>query len=120
MVIGIPNLTSDVLLILDCYVEVLAEGSREPSLQYLFDDSIPWARYGILVAGYSSNSSHEGRFSSHFMSVLRDLAHSEPLANVASVMRNLMEEQRSFDNDPMPIYLGNDGTGSIILSPIES
>ncbi|KAI9766978.1 MAG: hypothetical protein M1839_004654 [Geoglossum umbratile] len=115
--IGIPNLASDVLIVLDCYVEGFSRGSAEEPISILFDDP-PWARYGIISAGYSHSSSGPGGFSGRFMSTLEDLAHSGQLVNCASVMRKFMEERCTFEDDIEPVFMGNHGKASIILAPI--
>jgi hypothetical protein len=118
--IGIPNLISDVLIVLDCYVDVFSEGSLEEPISILFDDNIPWTRYGIIGAGYSHSSSSPGEFSRRFMSTLEDLARSGQLVNCASIMRKFMEQRSSFEGRMKPVHTGNHSSGSIILVPILS
>jgi hypothetical protein len=115
--IGIPSLKSDVLLVLDCYVDGFSRGGVEEPITFL-DFGSPWTRYGIIGAGYSHNSSGPGGFSNHFMSTLEDLARSGQVVNCASVMRKLMEERRTFEDDMEPVFRGNHGMCSIILTPI--
>jgi hypothetical protein len=119
-VIGIPNLTSDVLLVLDCYVEAFSKGDVEEPITHLFDDNYPWARYGIIAAGYTRKSDSLGGFSDCFMSTLEDLAHSGQLANCAFVTRKLREGRRAFEDVMELVVTGNDGSGSIILAPIQA
>jgi hypothetical protein len=59
-VIGIPNLTSDVLLVLDCYVEAFSRGAVEEPITHLHRDDCPWARYGIIAAGYAPTQVVQG------------------------------------------------------------
>jgi hypothetical protein len=116
-VIGIPNLTSDVLLVLDCYMEAFTGGGVEETITYLYGNDCPWARYGIIAAGYAQNSVGPGGFSGCFMSTLEDLAHSGQLVNCTFVIRKLREAQRACEDDMELLLRGNDGRGSIILAP---
>jgi hypothetical protein len=72
-VIGIPNPTSDVLLVLDYYVEAFSRGDVEKLITHLSDNEYRWARYGIIAAGYTQNSLSPGEFSDCFLSTLEDL-----------------------------------------------
>ena len=119
-VIGIPNLTSDVLLVLDCYVEEFSRRTLEKPITHLFDKKCPWARYGIIAAGYARALGSPGAFSDCFISTLEDLAHSGRLVNCASVMTKLREGPCAFEDGMKPIVMGNDGGGVIILAPIQT
>ena len=119
-VIGIPNLTSDVLLVLDCYVEAFSRGDVEEPITHLFDDECRWARYGIIAAGYTQNSVSPGGFSDCFLSTLEDLALSGQLVNCAFVIRKLREGRRAFGDGMEPVVMGNGSRGSIILAPIQA
>ncbi len=119
-VIGIPNLISDVLLVLDCYVEAFSRGDVEEPISHLSDDEYRWARYRIIAAGYIQNSVSPGRFSDYFMSTLEDLALSGQLVNCAFVIRKLREGRRALGDVMGAVVTGNDGSGSIILAPIQA
>jgi hypothetical protein len=119
-VIGIPNLTSDVLLVLDCYVEAFSRGDVEEPITHLHDDEHHWARYGIIAAGYTQNSVSPGGFSDCFLTTLEDLALSGQLVNCAFVIRKLREGRRAVGDGMEPVVMGNDGSGSIILAPIQA
>jgi hypothetical protein len=119
--IGIPNLTSDVLLILDCYIESVSE---EEQISYLYDDTHAWARYGIIFARYAQGSDRPGKLSEYLISILEDLAYSgrlEPdheLVNCDLVVRRLMETLGAVEDYVPPVFMGNDCKGSIVLAPI--
>jgi len=117
LVLGIPNLTSDVLLILDCYVETFAAGE---TITHLSNDNCPWARCEIITAGYAQNSANPGRFSDRFMSTLEDLAHSRQLVNCDFVRKKLMEGRGAFKYGMVPVVMWKKGIGSIILAPIQA
>jgi hypothetical protein len=110
-VIGIPNLTSDVLLVLDCYVEAFSRGEMEEPITHLYDENKRWARYGIIAAGYTQNSVNPGGFSDCFLSTLEELAPSGQLVNCAFVMRKLREERLAVGDGMEPVVMGNDGRG---------
>jgi hypothetical protein len=52
-VIGIPNLISDVLLVLDYYVEAFSRGDVEEPISHLSNDEYRWAWYRIIATGYT-------------------------------------------------------------------
>lgn len=71
---GIPNLFSDVLVILDCHWPGPFDDS-ESSISYLRGGR-DWARYGILFAGYQQENFPVGRFTEYFTNGLQNLADS--------------------------------------------
>jgi len=75
----IPYLTSDVLLVFDCYVEGISAADPETQkISFLLDDDeYWWARYATIFAGYKHDSNLPGKFSELFMSALEDLAESQ-------------------------------------------
>jgi len=107
-----PHLTSDVLIVLDCYVDFSRWGMRE-LITHLNNNNCPWARYGVITAGHDGNWVIPGTFSRSFMAILTDLAYSGPLMNCASIIRKLVETQYT-----EPVMMGNLGSGSIILAPL--
>lgn len=122
--IQIPQLTSDVLLVLDCYLEGLTESNAErKTISTLFDDDYLWARYAIVFAGYTQRSSSPGGLSDPLIDVLKDLAQSdrfyarEELINSKFVFNELQKKLR-WKNLMSPALFGNDGVGSIVLAPL--
>jgi hypothetical protein len=108
---------SDVLLVLDCYIEEMSGGEFE-EIKYLSLNDWSWARYGLIFAGYAEESIRPGRFSDYFMSIFEDLAHSEQLVNYRLVARKLMERPGLAEGGMEPIFTGNNGKDNIILAPI--
>ena len=51
--IGIPSLDSDVLVVLDCFVEGLVGPDEPDNIHFVLDDDYSWARYLLLFAGYA-------------------------------------------------------------------
>jgi hypothetical protein len=119
-IIGIPNLTSDVLLVLDYYVEAFSRGVVEEPITHLSDDDYGWARYGIIAAGYTQNSASPGGLLDCFTSTLEDLAHSGQLVNCAFVIKKLREGRHAFEDGMELVVIVNGGSGSIILAPIQA
>jgi len=78
-------------------------------------NNCPWARYGVITAGHAGNWVIPGTFSRSFMAILTDLAYSGPLMNCASIIRKLGETRYT----KRPVIMGNDGSGSIILAPLQ-
>ena len=115
--IGIPTLSSDALIVLDCYVNEFTRGDAEQPISIL-DFGAPWTRYGIIAAGYSLSSSDPGRFSEHLMSILESLSSSGQFVNCATVMKQLAEHGRPREDDVNPSIRGLRGVGSIIMTPI--
>ena len=108
---------SDVLLVLDCYAEAFPKGGAEEPITIL-SGGHPWARYGIIAAGYAQSSVSPGTFSDYFVSALEDLAPSGQLVNCSFIMRKLIEEQCAFEDIMEPMLVGNYGLDSIVLTPI--
>ncbi|KAH0558451.1 hypothetical protein GP486_004897 [Trichoglossum hirsutum] len=126
-VIGIPNLTSDVLLILDCYMEGLSgDNSGNERISYVFDDDYAWARYGIIFAGYTQKSIRPGKLADHLMSTLEDLTYSEQpeamhgLVDCNFVVSKLTDTLRGVEDGMTPMFMGSDSGGSIVLAPISA
>ena len=122
--IGIPQLTSDVLLVLDSYLEGVSEStSEEKQITHLVDDDYAWARYAIIFADYTQRSSPAGGLSDHLVFVLKDLAQSdtfyarEGLINSSFIFNKLQRMLRQEDQ-MRPALFGNDGRGSIVLAPL--
>ena len=69
LMIGIPQLESDVLVVLDSYIEKLVGPDSIQNIQFLLDDDNDWARYLVLTAGYASPSAVPGRSSDRLMSL---------------------------------------------------
>ena len=111
--IGLPNSASDVLIVLDCFIDAPASGPSS-----LPDGLRPSARYGIVGADYSSPSIGPPLFSKHVMRALEHPARSSQAANWHSV-RNRIEQELRLSRDPVELVVkGNEGMGSIILTPI--
>ena len=124
ILIRIPNLISDVLLVLDCYIEDLSDiNTDEKKISFLSDDDYLWARYAIIYAGYTQKSARPGKLSDHLTSVLEGLAHSdtfyarEGLITSSFVIRKLTTSLR-FESEMEPTILGNDGRNSVVLVSI--
>jgi hypothetical protein len=92
----------------------------EEPITHLSGDDCPWARYQIITAGYAQNSASSGGFSDCFMSTLEDLAHSGQLVNCVFVIKKLREGRRAFEDGMDPVVMGKDGSGSILLAPIQA
>ncbi|MCJ1436743.1 hypothetical protein MMC27_006125, partial [Xylographa pallens] len=52
--ISMPQLDSDVLVVLDCFIEVLVGPNSPENIPFLYEDDNSWARYLILSAGYTN------------------------------------------------------------------
>lgn len=72
--IGIPELESDVVLVLDCFVEDLVGPDPPTNIGFVLDDDNLWARFLLLFAGYTEPSTLPGRLSDKLMSLLEELA----------------------------------------------
>jgi hypothetical protein len=100
-------------------MEAFSRGGVEEPITHLSDNDCPWAQYRIIAAGYAQNSISPGVFSDCFMSTLEDLAHSGQLVNYAFVIRKL-KGRRAFEDSIELVVIGNDSSGSIILTPIQA
>lgn len=117
--LGIPNLLSDVLVILDCYWAGLAEENSE-AIQYLQDND--WARYGILFAGYDDELYPLGRFSEYLIGVLQVLTQSvnkpDTLVNCGKILADVSRVMKLSEENACPDWRGNSRLDSFILAPI--
>ena len=118
-----PQLESDVLVILDCFLEGLVAPEASDNITFLADDDNSWARYLVLFAGYSNPSTVPGRLSNKLMSLLEELATSgrfyarEGLIT-SRILREKLEMEVNFDHDMDLCWFGNDGKDFIHLSPL--
>jgi hypothetical protein len=123
--ITIPNLLSDVLLILDCHLPDLGAHEHSTTVTHLSDPEHEWARYSIFLAGYETQSTDLGSFSDHLMSVLEQYALAEQphVAFRPTKCRTIYRALAKYVFKPgqlplNPLLMGNDGRGSIIVSPL--
>jgi hypothetical protein len=118
--LGIPNLVSDVLVILDCYWAGLFD-DRNSSMSHLRGGH-DWARYGVIFAGYTDETLPVGRFSEHFINALRHLAHSvedrDSLANIRDVFGEVRRIIEQSGDSVQPDWRGERGATSLTLAPI--
>lgn len=122
--IRIPNLDSDVFVVLDCFIEALFGPDAPENISFVLDSDNSWARYLLLFAGYSKPSTVPGGLSSKLMSLLEDLATSkrfyarEGLITSQTLQEKLEREVRN-DDDLDLNWFGNDGKDFIHLSPLQ-
>lgn len=122
--IAIPQLQSDVLVVLDCFVEGLAGPDVQENISFLLDDDDSWARYLLLFAGYTNPSTAPGRMSQKLMSLLEELAISKRFYAregliTSQILREKLEREVRFDDDLNLHWFGNDGKDFIHLSPLQ-
>ncbi|KAI4204538.1 MAG: hypothetical protein LQ350_001088 [Teloschistes chrysophthalmus] len=115
---------SDVLVVLDCFVEGLAGPDVQENISFLLDDDDSWARYLLLFAGYTNPSTAPGRMSQKLMSLLEELAISKRFYAregliTSQILREKLEREVRFDDDLNLHWFGNDGKDFIHLSPLQ-
>lgn len=123
--IGIPQLNSDVLVVLDCFVEELVGPDPPEDIRFVLDDDNSWARYLLLFAGYTNPSAMPGRLSDKLMSLLGNLATSKIFYAregliTSQMLRQKLEKEVRFDDDLDLHWFGNDGKDFIHLSPLQT
>lgn len=124
IMIGIPQLNSDVLVVLDCFVEgLVGPDSPEKNIPFILDDDNSWARYLLLFAGYANPSAVPGRLSDKLMSLLEELATSKRFYAregliTSQIIRQKLEKEVRFDDDLDLCWFGNHGKDFIHLSPL--
>ena len=121
--IGIPHLDSDVLVVLDCFVEELVGPDPPENIHFVLDDDNSWARYLLLFAGYANPSAVPGRLSDKLMSLLEELATSKRFYAregliTSQILRQKLEKEVRFDDDLDLCWFGNNGKDLIHLSPL--
>jgi hypothetical protein len=131
--IRIPNLTSDVLIILDCFIGGLSTGDvGGEAICYLLPDcDHSWARYGIILAAYSETGIRYNHtaFSGSLMLTLEDILPFHPgeydpafpesryKPTHCNTVVNELQWYIEGAKDPMSaVFFGDSG---IILSPIQ-
>lgn len=122
--IRIPELNSDVLVVLDCFVERLVGPNSPENISFVLDDDYSWARYLLLFAGYANPSAVPGRLSDRLMSLLEELATSNRFYAregliTSQMLRQKLEKEVRFDDDLDLHWFGNDGKDFIHLSPLQ-
>ena len=122
--IGIPQLNSDVFIVLDCFVEELAGPEAPENISFLLDDDNSWAHYLVLFAGYATPPTMSGRVSNKLISLLEELATStrfyarEGLITTRILREKLVREVR-FNDDLVLHWYGTDNKDFIHLSPLQ-
>lgn len=121
--IGIPQLDSDIFVVLDCFVEGLVGPDAPENISFLLDDDNSWARYLLLFAGYANSSTVPGRLSEKLMSLFEDLATSRRFYAregliTSRTLREKLEREVRFGDDLDLRWFGNDGKDFIHLSPL--
>lgn len=120
--LGIPNLYSDVLVILDCHLAGLSEDENS-SISFLAGGH-DWARYGVLFAGYDQAVSPPGQFSERLIKVLQNLADSTggraTLNSCIDIFRELRRLPEQLEDNGRPEWRGSVGAASFVLSPLWS
>ncbi|KAF1962015.1 hypothetical protein CC80DRAFT_500347 [Byssothecium circinans] len=76
-----------------------------------------WARYGTIFAGYTQKPILPRKPSNYLMSILEDLAHLE---EPDLVFGRLVEIIDGPECNMAPTFMGNNGEGSIDLSPVST
>ena len=123
--VRIVQLSSDVLMVLDCFVERLVGPKAPDNITFSLDDDSSWARYLLLFAGYTNPSVVPGRLSDKLMSLLEELATSnrfyarEGLVT-SRMIRQKLEKEVRFDDDLKLRWFGRDGKDFIHLSPLQT
>ncbi len=123
--IGIPQLDSDVFVVLDCFVEGLVGSDTPENISFVLDDDNSWARYLLLFAGYAKPSTMPGRLSDKLMSLLEELATSKRFYAregliTSRTLREKLEREVRFGDDLDLHWFGNDGKDFIHLSPLQT
>ena len=121
--IGIPQLNSDVFVVLDSFVEELVKPDPPENIHFVLDDDNSWARYLLLFAGYANPSAVPGRLSDRLMSLLEELATSKRFYAregliTSQIIRHKLEKEVQFGDDLDLCWFGNDGKDFIHLSPL--
>lgn len=121
--IRIPQLDSDVLVVLDCFIKGLVGPDSPENIQFLLDDDNSWARYLLLFAGHANPSAVPGRLSDKLMSLLEELATSKRFYAregliTSQILRQKLEKKVRFDDDLDLHWFGNDGKDFIRVSPL--
>ena len=121
--INIPYLDSDVLIVLDCFVEELIRPDAPDNIPFVLDGDNSWARYLALFAGYTNPSTILGRLSKILMSLLEELATSRRFYAregliTSKILREKLEREVRFENDLNLCWFGNDNKDFIHLSPL--
>jgi hypothetical protein len=121
--IGIPELNSDVFIVLDCFVDGLAGPDSVENITFVLDDDNSWARYLLLFAGYTEPSTKPGKLSDKLMSLLEELATSRRFYAregliTSRILRERLRREVRFDDDLDLHWFGNDGRDFIHLSPL--
>ena len=114
LMIGFPQLNSDVLVMLDCFVEGLVGPDPPETIRFLLADDNSWARYLLLFAGYANPSAVPGRLSDRLMSLLEALATSKRFYAregliTSQIIRHKLEKEVRFDDGLDLCWFGNDG-----------
>ncbi|KAL9586386.1 MAG: hypothetical protein Q9203_003878 [Teloschistes exilis] len=124
--IGLPQLGSDVLVVLDCFVKELVGPDAPKDIffmeDYSYDNS--WARYLVLFAGYTNPAAAPGRLSQKLMSLLEELATSNRYyaregLTTSQILREWLKNEVRFDDDLNLQWFGNDGKDFIHQSPLQ-
>lgn len=114
--LAIPNLYSDVLVVLDCYWAAALDDNTS-NITFLHGGPT-WARYAVLFAGYTDETSPVGRFSDCFVQALHGLANTveggSPLASCAKVIEEVRRGLKRSQIEARPKFIGT----SLILSPL--
>jgi hypothetical protein len=123
--IGIPELESDVVLVLDCFVEELVGPDPPTNIHFVLDDDYSCARFLLLFAGYTEPSTLPGRLLDRLMSLLEELATSgrfyarEGLIT-SRMLRKKLEREVRFDDGLELHWFGNDGKDFIHIAPLQA
>ena len=121
-----PQLVSDVLVVLDCFLEGLSGPDSPENIQFLSDDDYSWARYSLLIADYAKPSTVPGRLSNQLMSLLEELATSKRFYAregliTSGILQQMLGREVKFDDDLVDLHwFGNDGVKFIHLSPLRT
>jgi hypothetical protein len=121
---AIPQLNSDVFVVLDCFVEGLTGANEPGNISFLLDDDYSWARYLVLFPGYTEPPTMLGNFSDRLMSLLEELATSRRFYAregliTTRILREKLERAVRFDDNLVLHWFGNDGKDFIHLSPLQ-
>ena len=123
--INFPQLDSDVLVVLDCFVEELVGPNPLENIDFLLETENSWARYLVLFAGYANHSAVPGKLSDRLMSLFEELAKSKRFYAregliTSQILREKLEQEVRLDDGLDLRWFGNDGKEFIHLSPLQA
>ena len=116
--ITFPPLSSKLLLVFDCYIEEIVDGSphKKEGQKYTFLGDVE-AGFALILAGYQQNSVRPGRLSTLLMSVLENLAQLMVPLEIETVFKLLRGTIDDKTHDMVPELFYSKDQGDITLVP---